>query len=76
MIERPDGEMIKFAEAVRHANAVGIAEEFCPIFGDRVTLVLKNGDRILFLSEYEGPYSEVTPGEGIQPPTCFLQRKE
>jgi hypothetical protein len=40
-----------------------------------VTLVtFTDNSEIAIQSEYEGPLSEVTPGNGIEPPTWWLRR--
>lgn len=38
-----------------------------------IHLVFKDGSEATVQSNYEGPFSSVTPGEGIQPPTVRVK---
>lgn len=62
-------KIVSFKEAVEIAKAVGIVDE--KTTHHSVVLVLKDGSCLHFRSEYDGPYSEVTPGNGIEPPTAM-----
>lgn len=59
-----------FKDAILICNTVGIVEEGTDYnhSGD-VWLKLADGSVMVFSSEYEEDYSDVTPGEGLQPPT-------
>lgn len=63
-----------FREAIEHAARIGIAAEETTD-RDSVTLTLSNGEKLVFTSNYEEDYSEVTPGRGIEPPSVTLKRK-
>ncbi len=65
---------ISFREAISIANRIGIAEE--KTCSEEVILVLNDGSRLIFHSEYQGPYSPDTPGDGIEPPTCYHEAAE
>jgi hypothetical protein len=65
------GRLVSFKEAMQLANSIGIKAERTDYADNSIVLDLVDGSALHFHSEYEGPYSEVTPGEGIQPPTCY-----
>jgi hypothetical protein len=49
-----------------------VAKEIDDPFGntkDRVILEFEDGSMAEIISNYEGPWSEYTPGNGIEPPT-------
>lgn len=46
---------------------------WCKFDGDDCCAVdFADNQTLLFVSQYEHDWSEVTPGEGLQPPTCYL----
>jgi hypothetical protein len=59
---------VTFKQAIELANEIGIVEEKTR-GADTVILVLKDGSELHFKSEYDEPYSDNTPGDGIQLPT-------
>jgi hypothetical protein len=63
-----------FQEAVKIANEIGVIAETVDYKDRTVVLTLKDLSRLRFKSEYDGPYSEITPGNGIEPPTCTHER--
>jgi hypothetical protein len=65
---------LTFKEAVEIAKRIGVEKETTDYKDNTVVLHLKDGSRLRFKSEYDGPWSEVTPGDGIQPPTCTHER--
>lgn len=67
---------MNFSEAVAYINKIGILEEL-PRYSisDGVALKLLNDETLVSFSNYEGDYSEVTPGAGIQPPSFILFTK-
>lgn len=63
---------ITFSEAMALAADIGIAEEK-DNYKDSIILVLKDGRRLKFTSQYEEDWSSVTPGRGITPPIVTLE---
>ena len=65
---------LTFKEAMEIAKEVGIANERTDHRDDTIVLDLNDGSRLRFKSNYDGPYSEITPGNGIEPPTVTYER--
>ncbi len=64
---------MKFAEAIAYVNEIGILEELPKYsIGDGDGLKLVNGETLVSFSNYGEDYSDVTPGDGIQPPSFIL----
>ncbi len=61
-----------FMEAVEYAKAREIVSETHD--SDSYTVAFSDGSSMTARSEYEGPWSEVTPGDGIQLPTFLLTK--
>jgi hypothetical protein len=60
---------MRFKEAMELANRIGIVGD--EVGDERFVYVnLKDGSRIRVESNYEEDWSDVTPGNGIEPPTC------
>ena len=38
-----------------------------------IVAIFDDGTEIAWESQYEGPYSEVTPGNGIEPPNVWIK---
>jgi Mg-chelatase subunit ChlD len=67
-----EGKAVTFRDAVALASKVGIKEERTDWEETAVVLVLADGRSLHFYSNYDGPYSENTPGNGIELPTVYL----
>lgn len=64
-------EIVSMQEAFTWAKARTIVAETTDRH-DETTLTFSDGTKLVAKSECDGPYSEVTQGEGIQPPTFWL----
>ena len=66
---------LTFKEAILLARDVGIVHVRRDWTNEEIVLDLADGSELHFKSNYDGPYSDVTPGNGIEPPSVYLVKK-
>ncbi len=72
-----DTKEITALEAFRYAASRSVDRDQHINFrgSDATEIVFTDGSSIIAQSEYEGPYSDVTPDCNIMPPTFYLKQK-
>jgi len=63
---------INLETALRHAMSRELKGTFTSREHNTVSAEFTDGSKITWESSYEGPISEVTPGDGLQPPEIWL----
>jgi len=68
------GQQISLRQALIHAKGREIKEDYMTYWKDKAAsaTVFTDGTVLIAQSEYDEDYSEVTPGNGIEPPSFYL----
>jgi len=66
--------LVSFKEALLHAKERTIKEDYMAYYKDEQSSIttFTDGTALIAQSEYDGPYSEDTDGNGIEQPTFYL----